>query len=390
MSSLNENELTRILDDLKPETSRISISFVDRFIKNLLETIDDSKSKFGATKFDFETSGFKNEKYLNRVKGCGKKCPCCSRICDAEHYKVQTEIGSPSNLHKCNRGHQFRGMEGYRYEHSNKPSFKMCDSMSDNDVIRVKESNQIYRWADLKKNYPTWNFDSDSIQSVNDWKSKCTYIWSMIGKDLCAKYEMDYTHLAIDDSSTNNLPPIHFILVLDDSGSMNEKNKWPDLMKSVRSFLELCQNSSLSDDLISIILFSSKATLEVSSSSVYPELIDELRNPSYGGGTYYDIALQLCIKTLRRSNSSTHKYAIIFMSDGEADFPSNEMDLIHDKYMDQILNFWCVGFGNGKFDILKKMLDRLYKNTDNFHNPQDATALYATFKRIHVEVTGKI
>ena len=73
--------------------------------------------------------------------------------------------------------------------------------MSDNDVIRIKETNQVKRWADFKKMYPTWDFDSDSIQSVNDWKSKSTYIWSIIGKDLCTKYQMEYTRLAIDDPS---------------------------------------------------------------------------------------------------------------------------------------------------------------------------------------------
>jgi hypothetical protein len=201
MSIFNGNELTRILTDLKTDTSRISISFVDRFIKNLLETIDKVKNEFAATRFDFEALGFKSDKYLNRVKGCGEECPCCGCICDAEHYRVPTEIGSTSNRHKCNRGHQFRGMAGFRYEHSNKPSFKICNSMGDNDLIRIKETNQVKRWADFKKNYPTWDFDSDSTHSVNDWKNKCTYIWSIIGKDLCTKYQMEYTRLAIDDPS---------------------------------------------------------------------------------------------------------------------------------------------------------------------------------------------
>jgi len=383
MNGLNNQELKKIINELKLDMSSISISVVNIFVQNLLTLIDKFRADFLATQLDFESLGFKRDKYISRVKGCETKCPCCGRLCDAEHYKVQTEIGSPTNRHKCNRGHQFRGMNGCKFEQSNKPSFKMCDSMTNNDVIRY--SNKNYSWSEFKQLYPKWDFERESNQLVNDWTSRCTYIWSIIGKELCNKHNMTYTQLAVDDSSSNILP-IHFILVLDDSGSMSLDNKWPHLVQSVRNFLDLRSKKGQTDDLVSMILFSVSATIEISKSRVYPELVDQLRAPCFGGGTNFSAALERCIQVIKQFNAPTHKYAIIFMSDGQASFPSNEIEMIKANYMNQILKFWCIGFGDENFDVLKNMLLKLYNNIDNFKNPKDAAALSDAYKTIHIEL----
>ena len=383
MSSFYNDELKEIINEVKFDMNSISIGFVDIFVQNLLDAIDKFKDDFEAKPIDFETLGFKRDKYFSRVKGCETKCPCCGRLCDAEHYKVKTEIGSSTNRHKCNRGHQFRGMNGCKFEHSNKPSFKMCEAIADNEYFR--HSNKNITWAEFKQLYHKWDFESDSTQALNDWTSRCTYIWSIIGKELCDEHQMTYQKIAKDESGPKAVP-IHFILVLDDSGSMSGANKWSHLVESVRSFLELRSKQGSPDDLISIILFSVNATIEVSGSRVYPELIEQLREPCFGGGTNFSAALERCIQIIKQSNHSTHKYAVVFMSDGQASYPTKEIEIIKDNYMNQLLKFWCIGFGNENFDVLKKMLVQLYNNIDNFKNPQDASALAEAYKQIHIEV----
>jgi len=215
MISYDDKELKKILVQLQPELNNISIDYVDLFVQNFLTLIDETKLKFKekVENYNFEKLGFKKDKYFNRVKGCETNCPCCGRLCDAEHYKVQTEIGSATNMHKCNRGHQFRGMNGYKIEHLNVPSFKICDTMNDSCLIR--SSGKSYKWSEYKKLYPKWNFEADSLQNASDWTNKCTYIWSIIGQDLCREFGMKYTPIAVDDNLLKSYDPIHFILVLD-------------------------------------------------------------------------------------------------------------------------------------------------------------------------------
>ena len=320
---------------------------------------------------------FKRDKYLARLKGCETNCPCCGRSFDAEHYKVKTEIGSATNKHKCNRGHQFRGMNGFKYENSNLPSFKICETMKDTDLIR--SSNKDIKWSDYKALNSKWNFDNDSNQNAIDWTNKCPYIWSMIGKDLCVNFDMKFTRIAIDENSSESCGPLHYILVLDESGSM--RGCWSDLLKSVESFLKIRSSEGSLDDLVSIILFSNNATIEVSNSKIDPGLINNLRQPIFGG-TDYSTALQRCIQIISQSSSSSHKYGVLFMSDGEAYYPTNEIKMIKDNYLQNIYKFWCIGYRNDNFPILKNMLKELYGNEDNFKNPLDLKDLVKTYIEI--------
>lgn len=386
MIGLNiDRELIAFLLELKPEMKNISIGFIDLFINNILKLIDETKKQFETKKINFESLGFKRDKYLSRIKGCETSCPCCGRLCDAEHYKVQTEIGSETNRHKCNRGHQFRGMNGFKYEHSNKPSFKLCDSMKNTDVIRY--SGKIYKWEEFKAFYPKWDFESDSTQNVIDWTNKCTYIWSIIGKNLCEKFDMTYTSVAVDDPiDENQVVPIHFILVLDDSGSMSSENRWQSLERSVGIFLESRYNQGSPNDLVTIILFSVNATIEISNSAIYPQLINQIRQPSFGNDTNYSAALEKCMQVINQFKSSTHKYAIVFMSDGQANYPTNQIASLKDNYMNEILKFWCIGYGKENFKVLKDMLKELYGNLDNFKNPQDSIELDNAYKAISIEI----
>jgi hypothetical protein len=312
MISYDDKELKKILVQLQPELNNISIDYVDLFVQNFLKLIDETKLKFKTKveNYNFEKLGFKKDKYFNRVKGCETNCPCCGRLCDAEHYKVQTEIGSTTNMHKCNRGHQFRGMNGYKIEHLNVPSFKICDTMNDSCLIR--SSGKSYKWSEYKKLYPKWNFEADSLENASDWTNKCTYIWSIIGQDLCREFGMKYTPIAVDDNLLKSYDPIHFILVLDDSGSMSG-GKWLELIKSVENFLKVRLEEGSNQDLVTIVFFSVGATIEIASSRIYPDLTKQLKPPSFGGETNYSAALERIIQIISSDSQKALKYGKLYI-----------------------------------------------------------------------------
>jgi hypothetical protein len=310
--SYENNELKKFLVQLQPELTNISIDNVDLFVQNFLKLINESKLKFKekVENYNFEKLGFKKDKYYNRVKGCETSCPCCGRLCDAEHYKLVLKSGSPTNKHKCNRGHQFRGMKGFKVENSNFPSFKICDTMNDSCLIRL--SGKIYNWSEFKKLYPEWNFDADSLQNASDWANKCNYIWSIIGEYFCSEFGMEYTAIAVDDKSLKSQEPLHFILVLDESWSMSGE-KWQELIKSVENFLKIRQEIGSNQDLVTIVFFSGKATIEISNSKIYPELIKQLRQPIWGW-TNYSAALERIIQIISNDSRKTLKYGIFCLN----------------------------------------------------------------------------
>lgn len=379
IKSNTSQNFKKILDIAKPELSKISIDLIDLFLKNILELIDESSNKFLAKKLTFESLGFNKEKYMTRVRGCETSCPCCGRLCDAEHYKVRTEIGAETNKHKCNRGHQFRGFNGFKLEHSNLPSFKMCEAMKENDHIRYNGKN--YKWPEYKVLYPKWDFDS--IGNASDWENKCTYIWSLIGEDLCKKFGMTHTSVACDLGPSKSHEAIHFILVLDDSRSMLSNDKWSELIKSVSNFFDIRSKEGSLNDLVSIIYFSVSATTILENSLIYPNLIKELSDPSYGRGTNFSAALNRVIQIIEGNSSNFQKFGVVFMSDGKASYPKQEIELIKAKYLNSIYKFWTIGYGkNENFDVLKQMLRELYGTEKNFRNPTEPIELL----NIYVEI----
>ncbi|RNA20096.1 von Willebrand factor type A domain containing [Brachionus plicatilis] len=374
-SNIND-DLRFTLSLIEPLLSKISIDFIDLLLKNIVEQIDAYKNEFLSKEHTFFSLGFTKDKYTNRIKGCGTCCPCCGRSCDTEHFKVQTEIGSETNRHKCNRGHQFRGFNGFKLEHSNLPSFKICESMKDCDYIRLNQ--KIYQWNDFKKLYPKWDFDSTG--SPIDWENKCAYIWSIIGEELCKRFSMTYSSVTYIEQN-KIYEPIHFILVLDDSGSMNSNYKWNELMKSVSNFLKIRSREVSLNDLISVVYFSVRAHTVIASSKIYPELVDELPLPSFGGDTNYSAALQNVTEIIQKS-ATNERFGIVFMSDGMADYPGQEINHIKSKFLNSIYKFWAIGYGNCNFEILKKMLKELYGNEDNFKNPTEPIQLSNIYAEI--------
>ena len=383
---------TLLYDVIRPKLM-ISLTFVDVFVQNCMKLIDGEKEKL-LRKDLLTEAGLQVDKYVERVRGCQTKCPCCGRMCDVEHFRVRTAIGSELNMHRCTRGHQFRGMNGFKMERSNEPSFRICESMNDYD--RIVYSGKFIKWVDYKKLHPTWAFEVDSQMDVNDWRARCTYIWSIVGEDLCQKFGMTHTRLAVD-SQAKIADPIHFVLVLDDSGSM-AGSRWRALIHSVTNFLKIRYEQGDPEDLVTIVFFSDQASIEVSSLPIHPTIVDEynLSASKYHAGTNYSAALQRVIQAMTDATEATklaenkdrpeRKFGIVFMSDGEAEYPSAEIMDIKRNWLAHIYKFWCIGYGNdATFRVLRDMCKFVHGDETTFMNPQEAIELDAVYGEIAVD-----
>ena len=361
---------------------KISLAFIDVFSQQCIQLFDTEKQKLQ----DKDIAGISDEslqfdKYKERALGCQMKCPCCGRMCDVEHFKVKTTIGSVTNKHQCKRGHQFRAMIGFKVERSNEPSFRMCESMR--DIDKIVHLGKYISWEEYKKQYPTWSFDVDFKQDANESRARLVFTWTKIGRELCRHFGMKYTSRAIDSSKISD-HPIHFVLVLDDSCSMTSL-LWQALINSITIFMQIRSNEANPEDRLTIILYSDEASIEVFGQQIHPSIVCQMKS-KYHGGTNFSAALQRVIQTMSDARKAADhcKFGIVFMSDGVASYPGAELTEIKNNWFDQIYKFWCIGFGEeaSHFQVLRDMCTFVNGDDRGFTNPKDKTALETVYAEI--------
>lgn len=94
--------------------------------------------------------------------------------------------------------------------------------MRDNDII-VYKGDEI-KWVKFKiDKFPSWNFETSSL-NIKENRLKNVKIWNLVGEKLCKLYK-DIDRISIKYHRAENKPPVkapnvHYILMLDDSGSM--------------------------------------------------------------------------------------------------------------------------------------------------------------------------
>jgi uncharacterized protein YegL len=380
----NSNDsLNRLGTQMEKTKSVLAVQNILDFVTCMLDNLDTKRAEFNMVKFDFNSLDDENfyERCLSLAKGCETKCPCCGRPCDAEHHRFRISIGSQYNKHKCNSGHQFRCMNGYKMEDTNEPSFRICELMKSDDLILF--AGTYLTWDAFKSKHSTWDFDISAdadLTSVNRWRAKCSDIWSRIGAQLCDHFKMSHTPYSINTNPEKTVPPIHFILLLDSSSSMRGE-KWQNLKSSVEKFISIRSNSPC--DLITMLAFGSNVSTRVSNTSVKKNLIQKLDyefvNLITGSGTNFQKAIESLNNSIDTFSSNRHKIAVIFMSDGEAWYPTDEMNKLFNK-RDKIYKFWVIGFGSGRrFEVLNKITDKMKAE---FKNPTDAIQLERAYCEI--------
>ena len=372
-----------------PVYDSTSIANLAAFLQMLLDDkhhLIQSFNKYSAN-FDALDTRDTYNRLLDKVRGCSERCPCCRRPCDADHTLIKLMPGSVDNQHCCALGHALRGMNGYRYETTNEASLAMCEQIKSEQVIIVGSTRK--RWSEFKNDHMDWYFDPImSIDDINHLHGKFLTVWSRIGQGLCLKYGMKFV-MANTLRSIEHMS-YHYILLLDGSGSMHGK-PWQDLLDGVREFVGY-RLSIDSNDRFSIIIFSAHANIVYFNqeadcvdlsmvqfpgtqtnfaeafSTVHSVITQAERNPTSNNST---------------TNNTNHKlrYSIIFMSDGEGDYPDRELTRLLENYRPLIERFWTVSLGQTKMEILEHINQTMGGAFLNIEDSQDLIDTYAEIAR---------
>jgi ADP-heptose:LPS heptosyltransferase len=91
------------------------------------------------------------------------------------------------------------------------------------------------------------------------------------------------------------------------------------------------------------------------------------------------------IQDIQLQNSASNlannlEYIIIFMSDGQAEFPDQQLDTLL-TMVTKINQFWTVALGNTKMDILERINQKMNGTFKELKNSADLVQVYAEIAR---------
>ena len=336
-------ELAQIIQAMGPIVQNLSIGNINTFLESTMNRQDKLRHHIEDLRCDLDSVD-QDDTYariLDKVRGCLQLCPCCRRPCDVDHTQTKSQLGSPDNQHRCQTGHNLRAMNGYKIEVTNEPSLFMCEQIKDDQVLVI--NSRRYLWSNFKKYHAAWNFDS----TLNDYElrllhSKFLMVWRKVGPTICCRYRMQF----VGDNQTLEIrhQSSHYVLLLDGSGSMAGQ-PWQHLLRAVQEFLTRRRALNV-DDRITIIVFSNKTYRVIEDEDIQHVDIDRIAYP--GGGTSFIRAFDdvyQCIQCYSKRaplNPAHKRFVIVFMSDGEAEYPELELKRLLKDYHSIIQRFWTI------------------------------------------------
>lgn len=283
---------------------------------------------------------------------CTARCPCCGRLCD------NPDLG-PGHIHSFSHGHQVRGFVGIYLDDGNRTaSTKICSQMKDTDIF-VDENKVRSTWAEYKKRHPKFDFSDTFSRERFDKESRWYQAWRKVGPRFCQRYKTRFTELG--EQGSLDTVPLHFLLVLDESGSMCG-SEWEALRSAVGALIQ--NRGDVSTDRFSAVLFGegSRQAFAMLDSEAAERAAASLSRE--GGGTSYPAALEGALLLLKQHayRFGHHRHVLVFMSDG-----GNNMgdwrptaDQLQREFGVTFARSHCIGFGDAQFfKELREVCDRL-------------------------------
>lgn len=360
---------------------RLPIGNVLLFLQSLADEQNKMIDDLNGMQCDFEhlDEDDSYRRMLDKVRGCQQTCPCCRRPCDVDHTRIRSQPGAHNNQHRCQTGHNLRAMNGYKIEITNEPSLLMCEQIKDDQIVEIQKRR--YLWSKFKEYHAEWNFESTlSEQELRILHGKFLVVWRRVGREICDRYGM--TYVGENRSLEIRHESFHYILVLDASGSM-QGQRWVDLMKALEEFLTR-RRALHTEDRVTIIVFSDHVQCVVGNEDIRYVNIHSVRY--LGGGTSFALAFEevrQCIKHYTgqsRLNRVHERFAIIFMSDGEAEYPKTELKRLIPKYQSIIKRFWTVTLSDSALmppEVLRRINQTMNGSFMNVQTSKDLIKTYA-------------
>jgi Ca-activated chloride channel family protein len=218
-------------------------------------------------------------------------------------------------------------------------------SLPPSNAVRTEEMINYFKYNNPS---PTGN----NILSMNSEVGSCPW---------------DSTHyllkigLKAKDLNASEIPLSNFVFLLDVSGSMNQENKLPLVIKSMKMLV----NQLKSDDRISIVVYAGRAgvVLNPVRGSEKEEILDALNRLSAGGSTAGGQGILLAYKLAKENFDPEKNNRVILCTDGDFNVgvlsDGDLIDLIEEERDKGIfLSVLGFGMGNYKDSKMEKLADK--------------------------------
>ncbi|CAD8169470.1 unnamed protein product [Paramecium octaurelia] len=287
------------------------------FVESLIKQLDEILKKIN--KISIKQSEYELDVEFGKLKlqmnGCEYICPCCKRKCDQDNDNKHT--------HQCQNGHQIRGINGILIEKS--PSLYTCEEILDECILRTLETNLKKTWKEVKMTHSTWNFKNQDDATRSKNKEKWKNVWNLgLGKLVCSYLEKQLKHQIIFKQKSefeNQASNIHYILILDDSGSM-QGDKWNIAKNGALECIKQLETTDCSK--VSVIIFNQES--RVAEECQTPNFKEMNKKIQYmGGGTNFEHPFEQALKLVQKY-TGFNKIQILFYTDGQAGYPKATID----------------------------------------------------------------
>ncbi|CAF4153354.1 unnamed protein product [Rotaria sp. Silwood2] len=405
--SLNE-PLKDVFRSIRSTFETFNISYLSLFLRTVTSYGPRTETAFRNQMNELVETSCKSirEQWLIRLHGCKALCPCCRRLCDVDHHLDNTShAGQGENRHRCQFGHQMRGMAGIKYELTHEASIERCESIKDDSPIITRQGIR-QRWQEFKNSLTDWDFGDSKTVEIHG--ARYVYIWKKIGQRLCSHFGNGMKFVEQNSPSIIN----HFILVIDHSSSMNSNGVWDSvrrifsasqpistiinsneqtnlspweyLLKAVQEFIHIRIQEVHSTDRMTIIVFGSRAIQLYDRVKLNEINIEEINTPisTCGRNTNFSLAFQMVIETLDKivtePMQENFRQTIIFMTDGKPKkYPTAELEHLSTVYRSMIVNFWTMGLGEYDMELLEKVNTTMKGKFVDVTKPEDLGDAYA-------------
>eukprot|EP00913_Durusdinium_trenchii_P006532 g6136.t1 len=271
---------------------------------------------------------------------------------------------------------------------------KSMQSEVQEDETQIKEPDGQVTWKELKERHSDWDFSvSDAVRP--DLEAKSQIVWERHGPRVCERFGLQFTKYG--ERSLVPLPPRHYLLILDGSGSMHGERgeKWQALQHAVR---KLIPEEEWVPCFFSIVVFSTKAKIVGSSltSVELSELLTTLKPPFQS--TDFAAAFQSGTECVQKEElyESESELVVVFMSDGQDGGGSDKRKSAIAEFAASLSpspwwSFYSIAFGlDADKTTLREIADFIgkYATTSNYKESVDGVELADAFVEIAQSVPG--
>jgi len=202
-------------------------------------------------------------------------------------------------------------------------SILTCEEIDDNQLVEVDHKKLL--WSDFKKegDLKNWKFQISNQEKQKRNIIKFKDCWNNNHGKYFAEYYSKIYQREIKYEEVVLLDKIHFMLCLDDSGSMGGE-RWECAKTAAINFINGLTSSNLAEKKISIIIFNSDARIEAEYMNPSQSLFHCLQFKS--GGTEYGPPFEKAFDLIYQKPFQFQKHIIIFYTDGGASYPLNTMN----------------------------------------------------------------